>query len=640
MLGSATAIAAATLVPMASSASATTTNVSVTSLADSGAGTLREALTQAANGVTTHITFTQAGTITLTSALPTIGRQVVIDGSATTGYVAGGAPVVGVNFNGSTGLSFVPGADGSQVLAMALGNASGDGVVIGAPEVTLAGNYIGLTTAGAAAPNTGDGVHLVNGSDGSVIGTNPSAVSSWVSNVISNNGANGVEIESSSQNTVAANRIGTNPAGTAAAANGANGILVHTKARQNVLGGTAYTDGVNGVMNNPTGSKNTVTPVFIRPPLGNVVSGNAKAGIVLLKGATDTTVAGNFIGTSVSGDSGVGNGTQGMLMRHAHRTQIVGCKMVNQPFVYYNVISGNGSYGIDMKSSNNVAIQGNFVGITADNSGALMNHGDGIWIHGTSKNTQAGGPIPLGNVTSGNLHNGIALTGKVSGFVSFNNFAGLLAFQGVAPNGLNGIYVEATGGNNLIRTSVTSGNTHSGIKLAGKAHGVTIDPAISGLMSDGLSVLANGGDGITIAGQAHQNVIGGKRKSVMPHTVISGNAGYGVQIMGHAHDNVMYNTYVGVGIGGALAEPNGAGGVIVTGYAHHNLIGGKKSVAARANIISGNTGNGVTLGTNTHANRVVNNYIGVGRAGERIPNSGENVSNGGKGNVFRGNTMK
>ncbi len=62
--------------------------------------------------------------------------------------------------------------------------------------------------------------------------------------------------------------------------------------------------------------------------------------------------------------------------------------------------------------------------------------------------------IPLGNVSAGNVGNGIEVAGKASGFITFNTFGGLLAFKGAAPNGNDGLLITSTGGNNTVaRTS-------------------------------------------------------------------------------------------------------------------------------------------------------------------------------------------
>ncbi len=51
-----------------------------------------------------------------------------------------------------------------------------------------------------------------------------------------------------------------------------------------------------------------------------------------------------------------------------------------------------------------------------------------------------------------------------------------------------------------------------------------------------------------------------------------------------------------------------------------------------ANLISGNTGAGVTLLAHTRSNWVISNYIGLGRFGHPLPNTGVPVRNLGRDN--------
>ena len=83
-------------------------------------------------------------------------------------------------------------------------------------------------------------------------------------------------------------------------------------------------------------------------------------------------------------------------------------------------------------------------------------------------------------MSAGNGRNGIEVAGRAHGFVTFNTFGGLLAFKGAAPNGNDGLLITSTGGDNLARTNVLSGNRRNGIELAGNARGVTIEPDIVG----------------------------------------------------------------------------------------------------------------------------------------------------------------
>jgi parallel beta-helix repeat protein len=618
-------------------ASAPTTPV-VSNLNDAGPGSLRAAILSAnatPAGASTVITFCTNGTITLASALPTIARDVTIDATSAPTHVSGGPPVVALDFNHHPGLIFGVGSAGSQLLGVAVDDASGNGVTLDDNTITLDDNYIGLNLAGAAAGNGGNGVLVWSESNGNRIGQNASNAPGVVANVISGNRLNGIELDDSSSNVVVDNRIGTNAAGTSAIANGGDGIYITAGSRGNKIGGTAFVNTVTGQANNPTGSKGTVTPVFVVPPLGNLISGNDGNGVVIDDGSRGNVLNGNFIGTTASGDAALGNARNGVWIAGAPGNSLVGCKFVNNPFVYYNVISGNGRNGLRVTSSNNVTVQGNFFGVGANNTAIVKNRLDGILVDGTSANTQVGGVIPLGNVSAGNGLNGIAVLGKAHGFVTFNTFGGLLAFKGAAPNGLNGVLITSTGGDNLVRTNVLSGNKGNGIELAGNASGVTIDPNIVGLNTKGNGVLPNGGDGLLITGTAHGNVVGGTLVSVIPQNTFSGNLGYGVAITGRAHDNHVFRSFIGTQLLGVKALGNKKGGVLISGTANANLIG--LTTLLPANLISGNTGIGVTLTPGTLRNSVINNYIGLNRLGRYLRNSGPAVVNIGRHNTIRGN---
>ena len=605
---------------------------------DHGSGSLRAAIS-AANRVRRRdvavIEFAVRGVITTTAALPAVTRHVVIDGRSAPGYRPGGPPVVEVNFARHAGLRFARSATHSALLGLAVDDAARDGIVLQASAVTLDRDYIGLNLSGRAAGNGGDGVYAAAGSAGNVIGRNPSGVSGAISNVISGNRGSGIVLAGSSGNTVAANRIGTNPAGTAAVPNGRDGLRIVAGSRRNEVGGTVFTDSATGQVNNPTGDKGTEPPVFVVPPLGNQISGNRGSGVVIAGGAAGNSLNGNFIGTTASGDGRLGNGGAGVWVDHAVRTSLTGCKFVNNPFVYYNVISANRGNGLRVTDSFQTVVQGNFFGVGANNTAMIGNGRNGILVDGTSAQIQVGGVIPLGNVSAANRDNGIAVTGRARGFTTFNTFGGLLAFKGAAPNGRNGVLITSTGGNNLVRTNVLSGNRGNGIELAGHARGVTIDPDIAGLNTKGNARLANGRDGLLITGDAHGNIVGGTRRSVIPQNTFSGNRGYGIAITGRAHGNLVFRSYVGTAILGAAGIGNARGGVLIGGQARNNQIG--MAGARSFNLISGNLGIGVSLTRGTRDNRVIRNLIGLSRLRRPLPNSGPAIVNLGRRNLIAGN---
>lgn len=616
----------------------------VTNLSDSGAGSLRDAI-NAANALkapNTVISFKVSGTIPLASALPVISTRVTIDGTTAPGF-RGTAPVVGINANGNTGLIFGTGSASSQMLAIAIGGASGSGVTLNAGSITLNLNYIGLSTSGSALPNSGDGLFIASTSANDVIGLNPSGASGVVANVISANGGNGVNLNGCNNNVLVANRIGTTPDGSAAIPNGANGILITSSATLNTIGGTIFTDSATGKTNDPTGQQGTIPPTFIVPPQGNLVSGNRANGILINGSATENNLEGNFIGTNQNGTKAIPNSGDGVRITGADYNALTGCTLSNNPFVYYNVISGNGGNGLRITNSAHTTVQGNFFGINATNNAPLANANDGILVDGTSTYTFAGGPIPLGNVVSGNANNGIEIAGVSAGFISYNNFTGLTAFGGAIPNGNDGYLITAnpplapTQIQQTIQTCVSSGNKNHGVEITGDAWGVLINPAEIGTNTDGNASLPNGGDGVLMSGNANLNVIGSGVQSIMVETTISCNARYGVEITGNAHNNQVFGTYLGTDTLGTAAlqtaatttspayQGNQLGGIFIGGAANNNLIGGGASspVFPQRNVISGNNGIGVTLGPGSFNNQVLNNIIGFRPLGNiPLPNKG------------------
>lgn len=598
--------------------------VTVTNVNDAGTGSLRAAISSVNARRAAHalISFSVSGTITLASDLPVLRVPVTIDGASAPEYA--GRPIVEINADGAAGLTFGRGSNGSKLVGIAIGGAKGNGVTLDADSVTLNHNFIGLGLNGAELGNGGDGIYVSAQSSNDRIGLNLSGASGAVANVVSGNAGNGISLHGSSGNVIAANRIGTNVGGKVAIPNGANGILLSAASNGNEIGGTRFVDSATHKANNPTGSKGTTQPVFVVPPDGNLVSGNGANGIFIDGGSRKNVLNGNFVGTSQDGDAAIPNHGDGVRILSSNDNTLAGCKFVENPFVYYNVLSGNRGNGLRVTNSNDVVVQGNFFGIGANNSTIVANYDDGVLIDGSSRKTQVGGVIPLGNVSAGNIGNGIEVAGTASGFITFNTFGGLLAFKGAAPNGNDGLLITSTGGSQTVRTNVLSGNINNGLEITGNASGVTVGPNIIGLSTKGNSVLPNGGDGVLIGGNAHNNAIGDYYQSVIPQNTFSGNLAYGVAIMDGAHDNDVVNDFIGTDVLGVFALPNQQGGIYVGAYAVRNHIGGKTTdpKEPKLNLISGNVGNGVTLDAGSSYTSVIANWIGLNRHGKSaLPNT-------------------
>ncbi len=635
----------------------------VTNLRNYGAGSFRQAIIESNQrpGADT-IDFDVAGTIlNCETSLPAITDTVTIDGSTAPSFA--GSPVVTLDFQGTSGLRFAIGSDGSILRDLSLVNAGNAGVTLSASDITVQGNYIGLLADGKTiAGNSGDGVRINASSHDDLIGQSNAIsyynadavsmqpVSAWqgirnsdtsgvylnypgvdpstaitgdnsvagnqvvgivgggtsvfsyqatingfqLSNVISGNHGNGIGIYGADDNQIAMNFIGTDASGTLALGNAKNGILVTNGAAGNIIGGQS------------TGGNDPTAGVFVRPPQGNLISGNRGDGVLINNGATQTLLSGNFVGTSASGNSALGNRLDGVAIVNANGNQLIGCTVQQNPFVFYNVLSGNGGNGLRVTNSNNTTVQANFMGVGADNATIVANGGDGLLVSGSSKNTQVGGVIPLGNVVSGNDRNGIEVRDTASGFTSFNTFDGIFAFAGAAPNRLDGTLITSSGGNNLIRTCIVSGNLGNGIELGGNATGVQVTDTAVGTDTNIQTEIPNQGSGILISGNAHDNAIGGFQPSVEPQVTISANRGYGIEIVGSAHNNIVYHTYIGTNAQGTADLGNALGGIYLGPGTSSNTIGGGSTELQNRILYSG--GPGVTIRSSSR-NAVLGNEI-------------------------------
>ena len=234
----------------------------VTTTADSGAGSLRQAILNAnANPGLDTIQF-QIGTgpqvITPATALPNISDSVILDGTTQPGY--GGTPLIVLDGSaapvGSSGLVLYD-HTGSTVRGLEIINFSKDftGSFVNAAGIniengggdTIQGNYIG-TDGTHADPNGYAGI-LVNDSANNLIGGTTAADR----NVISGNTDAGIYIANplSTGNQIEGNDIGTDATGVKALPNGAatvsiGGIVIDgfgaggtTPTGKNSIGGTA-----------------------------------------------------------------------------------------------------------------------------------------------------------------------------------------------------------------------------------------------------------------------------------------------------------------------------------------------------------------------------------------------------------------
>jgi len=437
--------------------------------------------------------------------------------------------------------------------------------------------------------------------------------------------------------TITGNLIGTNAAGTAALPNSNDGVdLVGSSF--NTIGGTT-------------------------PGMGNVISGNTADGLEM--SGVETTanvVAGNFIGTDLTGTVAIANGGDGVEIDNGASGNTIG-GTTGAPS---NVISGNTTYGVEISgsgTSGNV-VEGDYIGTDITGTVAIAN-GTGVELDtGASSNTIGGSTAGAGNVISGNESYGVYITASTGNVVA-GNLVGTNASGSAAIPNTYGVFLNVGASSNLVGTSgqdgaaadalernVISGNSAWGVTVVHASMDNVIAGNYIGTNAAGTAALANGSLGAYIGAGSQGNWIGvnpvyGPETSDQ-RNIISGNGQDGVIISGTlTSGNTVAGNYVGTDITGTVAVPNYAGVYLQNG-ANHNLIGSNGdgvNDALERNIISGNSFAGVWitgLGTDnrTDNNVVAGNYIGTDVSGTvAIANgTGVEIDSGASGNTIGGFT--
>ncbi|MET0383102.1 MAG: right-handed parallel beta-helix repeat-containing protein, partial [Burkholderiaceae bacterium] len=576
---------------LASAASSQAVSVSpthtfiVTNTNDSGAGSLRQAITDAnANAGTDTIVFnigTGFHTIGLTSALPTITDTALLDATTQPGY--GGTPLIELNGasagNGIPGLELTFGASNSLITGFVINRFQSDGIYLNtASNVTIRGNWIGVDPAGnSPMANTGAGIHL-NNSNGDVIGGNTAAAR----NVLSGNAIAGVQISNSSiGNIVQGNYIGTDATGAGPIQNG-DGILIQASSTGNTIGGTAA-------------------------GAGNLISGNTNTGIEVKSASANTQILGNYIGVNAAGMAALQNGQYGVLLQSDGNT-VGGTTAAAR-----NVVSGNNGSGIAIQGASGNVVAGNYVGVGADGAAVIANGDAGANLSASSNgNTIGGAAAGAGNVFSGNVREGIRIEGASANNSVLGNYVGLDAGGTIDKgNGAAGILIDGSAGNTVGGTAagagnVVSGNAGEGISVVG-SDSTTVQGNLVGTNAAGTGAIANNYNGV-VFDSSDNGTLGGT--SAAARNVIAGNSQQGVAIRNGSTGNSVLGNYIGVNASGLGALGNGWAGVFI--QASGNTIGG--AAAGAGNVISGNGQLGVQIDNGAN-NAVQGNRIGLAASG-------------------------
>lgn len=424
--------------------SANATVYTVINTSDNGAGSLREALTNAltypgSNTVAFNIptsdpnynSSTGVWKITLSSQLLQIYNKtnITIDGTTQTVNQGDKNPLgPEIILDGNENLVdygfYIMNSSNITIKGFIIGNFR-YGIQIFGPNSKnniVSGNYLGTNYSASDSVGNFIGVEVFGGANHNTIGgLNPED-----RNIASGNGHIGIRIFDASYNTIINNYVGTDRTGNLPLGN-YDGISIEGSSKHNTIGST-----------NPAGR--------------NLVSGNYAYGIPIFGAGCDSNVfIGNYMGTNASGTAGIPN-TYGFLFDDGAKYNIVG----GYTDAERNIISGNSGYGAflyNMGTSNNYVI-GNYIGTDPTGTFAVPN-GNGMVIDGACTNH-----IVDKNVISGNLQQGIAIhiTGT-DGHVITRNYIGTDKTGNLwLSNGEDGIRIAEGPKNNLIGGSVVNAN--------------------------------------------------------------------------------------------------------------------------------------------------------------------------------------
>jgi Putative Ig domain len=579
--------------------------LSVTTTADSGAGSLRQAILDA-NDTTTNpgqntidfnIATSGVQTISLASALPALTNSsgVILDGTSEPGFTSSPLIVLDGTGAGTSNGLLVTGGN-STIKGLAIDNfASGAAIVLASGGNTVEGDFLGTDATGTTAAGNAFGVDVASATNNTIGGTTTAA-----RNVISGNSTYGIVIDGSSatSNLIEGNFVGTDDTGNTALGNGSDGIAL-LDAASNTIGGTT------------TGA-------------ANVISGNSRFGVFLDgTGTSSNLLEGNLIGTNQGGTAAVANGDDGVALFGGASNNTIGGTTSSAA----NVLSGNARFGLLLSDSGTTGnfVEGNLIGVNLADTAALANTEDGVDIlNGASNNTLGGTTSGAGNTIAGNGRFGVLFgVSGTTGNVVAGNFIGTnsssatgLGNTGSGVGLANGPTGNTIGGTTAAAANVISGNGEFGILLEDSSNNNVIQGNLIGTNQTGTSRLANTLDGIAVLGAAN-NTIGGTTSGA--DNIISGNGQVGVLIgVSGASGNLVEGNFIGTDATGTLSLPNGYAGVMLATGASSNTIGGTASGTGNtiafngyAGVILGNTPTDTAVGNEVSRNAIYDNS-GIG----------------------------
>ena len=456
------------------------------------------------------------------------------------------------------------------------------GVVIFGPNGGATGNVVQGNRIGTDASadfnlgNAGDGIVLSSAADNTVGGTAISA-----RNVVSGNGRYGVVIESntSTDNLIEGNWIGTDKTGVTAIGNALDGVIIDLGASNNTVGGAAA-------------------------GAGNLISANIENGIEITGTSTaGNLVQGNLIGSDITATHPLGNAI-GVLISDATNNTIGGSSAGAANVFGFNTTAG---VQITAAAPTGTVILGNFFGTDASS----VNFGNAVGVLDDSGgNTIGGTSAGMANVFGFNSTAGLQINAPND--LVIGNLFGTDASDDNLGNG-TGVTDDAAGntigGTSAAEANVIGFNNNAGIVISGS--GATANVVLGNFIGTNSSG-ANLGNRFGVEVRQPNNTIGGTAAGSANVIAFSTEAGASIS----ANNIVLEGNFFGTDAAGAsLGNADG-----VDLQSANNTIGG--TTFRRANVFGFNSlGLDIAGGAGSADNIVVGNFFGTNAAGDNLANA-------------------
>ena len=517
----------------------------VTTTTFTGLGSISQAVANAnANPGKDTIYFSIPGTGPHTIIMASdfnITQAILIDGTSQTGYNPL-APKPVIEFRNSPAMAFNISGGSSDIRALAINNCGAMGIYYITSNNKITGCYIGINLDGITDNGNGAAGLSFNNSSGNIIGGATVAER----NIISGNNNHGIQFSTCSNNYIIGNYIGTTSTGLGICGNALEGINFNSLS--------------NSVSNN-----NKIGGLTIDS--ANVIGGNGLHGIELVTNCSNNFIVGNYIGLAVNLTTNIENLTHGVLLLNNSNSNKVYSNFIcnnngigivinnsNNNFIgntgrrYRNVISGQGSHGIDMSNSSSTIIKSNFIGIGVNGLTAMGNGSLGINVYRCPGTIIGGVHSTEGNIISSNSIHGIEIgDGPIFSkkcIVKGNYIGTDSTGKGNFGNSVIGLVIKSdscTIGSVIAEeANIIGGSGLAGLLIA-NSNGNNVQGNLIGLGSD-LSPIPNDGDGLIIAIENAGNT---SSNNIVNYNTIAYNTGNGINVgkslNGHINSNERNN---------------------------------------------------------------------------------------------------